>query len=244
MRPATAPRGQALVLRRWIVIASPARVNIRVCPRKGRNHSAELRTDRVLWGNLADNRGGVNVFAVCPATRSNKERKIFVNSMSDLFHEDVPPDYIGRVGDVMRRADWHVFQVLTKRDRDRFVRTAHRPSATCGRLREEMKVWWARRAPVGTESRTGCGNSRPSVRPHESDLVQGSARVSQYSGRRLVCATAAREHVARAFRTRLHRGIVGGSLCRLAGLPSACPAMPGTILGRLQLGRTPPRPRR
>jgi protein gp37 len=44
--------------------------------------------------------------------------------MSDLFHEDVPPDYIGRVGDVMRRADWHVFQVLTKRDRDRFVRTA------------------------------------------------------------------------------------------------------------------------
>jgi hypothetical protein len=32
--------------------------------------------------------------------------------------------YIGRVGDVMRRADWHVFQVLTKRDGDRFVRTA------------------------------------------------------------------------------------------------------------------------
>ena len=36
--------------------------------------------------------------------------------MSDLFHEDVPADYIARVGDVMRRADWHVFQVLTKRD--------------------------------------------------------------------------------------------------------------------------------
>jgi protein gp37 len=45
-----------------------------------------------------------------------RPRKIFVNSMSDLFHEDVPPDYIARVGDVMRRADWHVFQVLTKRD--------------------------------------------------------------------------------------------------------------------------------
>jgi protein gp37 len=45
-----------------------------------------------------------------------RPRKIFVNSMSDLFHEDVPADYIARVGDVMRRADWHVFQVLTKRD--------------------------------------------------------------------------------------------------------------------------------
>ena len=40
---------------------------------------------------------------------------IFVNSMSDLFHEDVPLDYIQRVFDVMRRADWHRFQVLTKR---------------------------------------------------------------------------------------------------------------------------------
>ncbi len=45
-----------------------------------------------------------------------RPRKIFVNSMSDLFHEDVPADYIARVGDVMRRADWHLFQVLTKRD--------------------------------------------------------------------------------------------------------------------------------
>jgi hypothetical protein len=52
MRPATAPRGQALVLRMWIVIASPARVNRRVCPRKGRNDSADLRTDRVLLGGF------------------------------------------------------------------------------------------------------------------------------------------------------------------------------------------------
>jgi protein gp37 len=35
--------------------------------------------------------------------------------MSDLFHDDVPTAYIATVGDVMRRADWHVFQVLTKR---------------------------------------------------------------------------------------------------------------------------------
>jgi protein gp37 len=40
---------------------------------------------------------------------------IFVNSMSDLFHEDVPLEFILRVFDVMRQASWHSFQVLTKR---------------------------------------------------------------------------------------------------------------------------------
>lgn len=40
---------------------------------------------------------------------------IFVNSMSDLFHEDVPLAFIQRVFDIMRQADWHCFQILTKR---------------------------------------------------------------------------------------------------------------------------------
>jgi protein gp37 len=44
-----------------------------------------------------------------------KPRVIFVNSMSDLFHEDVPVEYIQQVFDVMQRASWHTFQVLTKR---------------------------------------------------------------------------------------------------------------------------------
>ena len=42
-------------------------------------------------------------------------KRIFVNSMSDLFHVDVPLSYIKDVFDVMRRANWHQFQVLTKR---------------------------------------------------------------------------------------------------------------------------------
>ncbi|WP_322488405.1 phage Gp37/Gp68 family protein [Chloroflexus sp.] len=42
-------------------------------------------------------------------------RMIFVNSMSDLFHHDVPPDFICAVFAVMRQAHWHTFQVLTKR---------------------------------------------------------------------------------------------------------------------------------
>jgi protein gp37 len=46
-----------------------------------------------------------------------KPRRVFVNSMSDLFHEDVPLTYIKRVFDVMGRAHWHQFQVLTKRSK-------------------------------------------------------------------------------------------------------------------------------
>jgi protein gp37 len=47
--------------------------------------------------------------------RWRRPRRIFVNSMSDLFHEDVPIEYIRRVFSVMAEAHWHVFQVLTKR---------------------------------------------------------------------------------------------------------------------------------
>jgi protein gp37 len=45
----------------------------------------------------------------------SKQRMVFVNSMSDLFHEDVPDEYIVLVTEVMAKANWHVFQVLTKR---------------------------------------------------------------------------------------------------------------------------------
>src|SRR5207253_5101020 len=44
-----------------------------------------------------------------------KPMRVFVNSMSYLFHEGVPDDYVRRVVDVMMRADWHIYQVLTKR---------------------------------------------------------------------------------------------------------------------------------
>ena len=44
-----------------------------------------------------------------------KPQRVFVNSMSDLFHVDVPKDYVHKVFDVMVAAHWHQFQVLTKR---------------------------------------------------------------------------------------------------------------------------------
>jgi protein gp37 len=47
--------------------------------------------------------------------RWKRPRKIFVNSMSDLFHPDVPDDYIESVARIMVEAHWHTFQVLTKR---------------------------------------------------------------------------------------------------------------------------------
>lgn len=47
--------------------------------------------------------------------RWQKPRLVFVNSMSDLFHEDVPEEFIARIFGVMARASQHVFQILTKR---------------------------------------------------------------------------------------------------------------------------------
>jgi len=44
-----------------------------------------------------------------------KPQVIFVNSMSDLFHKNVPLDFILRVFETMNKAHWHIFQVLTKR---------------------------------------------------------------------------------------------------------------------------------
>jgi protein gp37 len=49
--------------------------------------------------------------------RWKKPRMIFVSSMSDLFHQDAPLEFIQKVFKVMRRASWHTFQVLTKRSR-------------------------------------------------------------------------------------------------------------------------------
>jgi protein gp37 len=46
-----------------------------------------------------------------------KPQIVFVNSMSDLFHEKIPFEYVERIFDVMNRANWHIFQILTKRSK-------------------------------------------------------------------------------------------------------------------------------
>jgi protein gp37 len=65
-------------------------------------------------------------------------KRIFVNSMSDLFHEDVPDDYIASVAGVMVEAHWHTYQVLTKR-------SARMREMLGGRLRfaaDQGHIWW------------------------------------------------------------------------------------------------------
>ncbi len=64
-------------------------------------------------------------------------RRIFVNSMSDLFHEDIPEEYIDSVLETMLQGDWHTYQVLTKRA-DRLARFLRR-------RRKHLQVshiWW------------------------------------------------------------------------------------------------------
>lgn len=65
--------------------------------------------------------------------RWTRPRRIFVNSMSDLFHELVPDDFVHRVFSVMHKADWHVYQLLTKRpERMRaFIDAGEHLSAGC-----------------------------------------------------------------------------------------------------------------
>jgi protein gp37 len=70
---------------------------------------------------------------------------IFVNSMSDLFHEKVPLEFIERVFDTMNRAHWHTFQVLTKRPQlvaryDPFLQWA--PNIWMGTSVEDAAVRW------------------------------------------------------------------------------------------------------
>jgi protein gp37 len=60
-------------------------------------------------------------------------QRIFVNSMSDLFHADVPLSYINDVFDVMRRAHWHQYQVLTKR--------SERVLELCPQLNWQPQIW-------------------------------------------------------------------------------------------------------
>lgn len=58
---------------------------------------------------------------------------IFVNSMSDIFHEDAPTEYIESIFQVMNDASWHIFQLLTKR--------SERLAKFSGRISWESNIW-------------------------------------------------------------------------------------------------------
>lgn len=70
--------------------------------------------------------------------RWGRPRRVFVNSMSDLFHEQVPDEYIIRVARVMMAASWHTYQVLTKRS-ERMGRMLRHCLAFAA---ERENIWW------------------------------------------------------------------------------------------------------
>jgi len=65
-------------------------------------------------------------------------RKVFVNSMSDLFHDDVPDEYIVKVARVMVAANWHIYQVLTKRAERLRDLLKHKLRFAA----EQKHIWW------------------------------------------------------------------------------------------------------
>lgn len=65
-------------------------------------------------------------------------KMIFVNSMSDLFHKDVPDDYILSIVRVMQAANWHTYQVLTKRSE----RQRDMLQTTLSAAAEQPQIWW------------------------------------------------------------------------------------------------------
>jgi protein gp37 len=70
--------------------------------------------------------------------RWKSPRKVFVNSMSDLFHEKVPDDFIVDVAKVMKKANWHIFQVLTKREK----RLEEMLRGALSQFAVESHIWW------------------------------------------------------------------------------------------------------
>jgi protein gp37 len=78
--------------------------------------------------------------------RWNTPKRIFVNSMSDLFHESVPDEFIEMACRVMLAANWHTYQILTKRA-DRMSRLL---SGKLKKAAAASHIWWG----VSVENRT------------------------------------------------------------------------------------------
>ena len=141
--------------------------------------------------------------------RWSRPRTVFVNSMSDLFHADVPEAYIAAVFDVMARASWHQFQVLTKRG-ERLERLSKRiavPSNVWLGVSVETSLYYSRirhlgrvPAPVrflscepllaplpdlpleGIDWVIVGGESGPGARPMDPDWARGVRDQCQHAG--------------------------------------------------------------
>jgi protein gp37 len=82
---------------------------------------AEVFSRRLNAAGLEDYKDGFK-FKILPhrliePSKIKKPTKFFVNSMSDLFHEDMPFEYLDMIFDVIRKTPQHIYQILTKRDK-------------------------------------------------------------------------------------------------------------------------------
>ena len=105
-------------------------------------------------------------------------RLVFVNSMSDLFHCDIPVDFLRAVFEVMLDVNRHTYQVLTKRPSRaaRFVRRSQEPRQARGGLPQH-------RLQFGGESRSDEGPQPPSQEP-AGGLRQARSRLAAFQGHR------------------------------------------------------------
>jgi protein gp37 len=123
---------------------------------------------------------------------------IFVNSMSDLFHEGVPDDYIIDVTKIMVKADWHVFQVLTKRsERERDMLNTKLSFA-----KDFRHIWWG----------VSCENKNQGV-PRIAHLQAADVRV------RIISFEPLLEDLGELNLKGIHWGIGGGESGGRANFP-------------------------
>jgi protein gp37 len=121
--------------------------------------------------------------------RWRQPKMIFVNSMSDLFHKDVPDEYIEAAADVMCKANWHTYQVLTKRSE----RLRQMLNSKLQFAAKQRHIWWG----VSVED-------KQHGLPRVSDLEAAQARVRFLSIEPLL------EDLGRVPLAGIHWVIVGG----------------------------------
>lgn len=160
-------------------------------------------------------------------------RRIFVNSMSDLFHEDVPNKYILQVFDVIQRAEQHQFQILTKRS-ERMVEVCSRfklpPNAWLGVSVENQKY---------TTRIADLRKVRAAVRFLSIEPLLGPIENLQLPGIHWVIVGGESGHHARAMDPAWVRSI--RDQCALADVPFFFKQWGGTrkkLAGRVLDGRT------
>ena len=116
-------------------------------------------------------------------TRWRQPRLVFVNSMSDLFHQSVPTSFIESVFEVMHRASQHTFQVLTKRPRSGNPTQSQASLGSEHMARDEHRVGTVA-GTAGTAWGDGCADEVPVARATPGSVAKPAASGNRLGHRR------------------------------------------------------------